>query len=186
MRKALHLCVCGSRQFFVRVLPTLCGWHIYCHPQTDCFVVSQLFSMARHAIFSKLESKPETLIHPNALPFASGNRYFLCPRAKHHGVGEAFVYGRKHLGRKHRTIPLPSKSRHKKNNKETWKNKIKNNSVPSSWSIYVRIHTHTHTQARAHTYIYIYVCVCVNVFVCVFVCVCVCSWPTVFHLSMFD
>ena len=22
--------------------------YIYCHPQTDCFVVSQLFSVARH------------------------------------------------------------------------------------------------------------------------------------------
>ena len=31
---------------------------IYCPPQTDCFVVSQLFSVARHARFPKLESKP--------------------------------------------------------------------------------------------------------------------------------
>ena len=32
--------------------------YIYCHPQTDCFVVSQLFSVARHLGRSKLGSKP--------------------------------------------------------------------------------------------------------------------------------
>ena len=34
--------------------------HIYTyrHPHTDCFVVSQVFSVARHASFSKLGSKP--------------------------------------------------------------------------------------------------------------------------------
>ena len=32
--------------------------YIYCLPQTDCFVVSQLFSVARQATFPKLGSKP--------------------------------------------------------------------------------------------------------------------------------
>ena len=36
-------------------------------------------------------------------------------------------YGRKRLGRRYGTIPLPFRSRRKKNNKESWKNKIKNN-----------------------------------------------------------
>ena len=36
---------------------------IYCHPQADCFVVSQLFSVARRARFSKLGLKPGWLIH---------------------------------------------------------------------------------------------------------------------------
>ena len=31
--------------------------NIYCHPQTDCFVVSQLFSVARHVGRLKLGSK---------------------------------------------------------------------------------------------------------------------------------
>ena len=31
---------------------------IYCHPQTDCFVVSQLFSVARHVGHFKLETRP--------------------------------------------------------------------------------------------------------------------------------
>ena len=31
---------------------------IYCHPQTDCFMVSQHFSVAREARFPKLGSKP--------------------------------------------------------------------------------------------------------------------------------
>ena len=36
--------------------------HINCHPQTDCFVVSQLFSVARHVGRLKLESKPVQLL----------------------------------------------------------------------------------------------------------------------------
>ena len=35
--------------------------HIYSHPQTDCFVVSQLFSVARHTGHLKLGSKPAQL-----------------------------------------------------------------------------------------------------------------------------
>ena len=38
--------------------PTGVGEHIYCHPQTECFLVSQLFSMARQDRFPKLGSKP--------------------------------------------------------------------------------------------------------------------------------
>ena len=32
--------------------------YIYCHPQTDCFVLSELFSVARPAGRSKPGSKP--------------------------------------------------------------------------------------------------------------------------------
>ena len=35
--------------------------YIYSHPQTDCFVLSELFSVARHAGHSKPESKPVQL-----------------------------------------------------------------------------------------------------------------------------
>ena len=35
--------------------------YVYCHPQTDCFVVSQLFSVARHVRRLKLGSKPAQL-----------------------------------------------------------------------------------------------------------------------------
>ena len=35
--------------------------YIYCHPQTDCFVLSELFSVARHAGRSKPGSKPVQL-----------------------------------------------------------------------------------------------------------------------------
>ena len=35
--------------------------YIYCHPQIDCFVVSQLFSVARHVRRLKLGSKPDQL-----------------------------------------------------------------------------------------------------------------------------
>ena len=36
--------------------------YIYCYPQRDCFIVSQLFSVARHARFSKLGSKSDWLL----------------------------------------------------------------------------------------------------------------------------
>ena len=36
-------------------------YFIYCHPQTDCFVLSELFSVARHAGRSKPGSKPVQL-----------------------------------------------------------------------------------------------------------------------------
>ena len=32
--------------------------YIYSHPQTDCFILSELFSVARHAGRSKPGSKP--------------------------------------------------------------------------------------------------------------------------------
>ena len=32
--------------------------YIYCHPQTDCFVLSELFNVARHVGRSKPGSKP--------------------------------------------------------------------------------------------------------------------------------
>ena len=35
--------------------------HLYCHPQTDCFVVSHLLSGARHVGRLKLGSKPAEL-----------------------------------------------------------------------------------------------------------------------------
>ena len=35
--------------------------YIYSHPQTDCFVLSELFSVARHAGRSKSGSKPVQL-----------------------------------------------------------------------------------------------------------------------------
>ena len=35
--------------------------YIYCHPQTDCFILSEIFSVARHAGRSKPGSKPVQL-----------------------------------------------------------------------------------------------------------------------------
>ena len=37
------------------------GVCVYCHPQTDSFVISQLFSVARHVGRLKLGSKPTEL-----------------------------------------------------------------------------------------------------------------------------
>ena len=46
-----YICVCGSESIHIYI-------YIYCHPQTDCFVVSQLFGVARHVGHWKLGSKP--------------------------------------------------------------------------------------------------------------------------------
>ena len=58
------VCVCG----WVGVYVCVCVFarerlyiYIYSHPQTDCFVVSQLFGVARHIRRLKLESKPTQL-----------------------------------------------------------------------------------------------------------------------------
>ena len=42
--------------FFTKVLNSV-GERIYCHQQTDCFVLSQLFNVARHVGRLKLGSK---------------------------------------------------------------------------------------------------------------------------------
>ena len=52
--------------------------YIYCHPQTDCLVASQLFSVARHARFPKLGSRPgwlkfQSKILPLSLKETSAN-----------------------------------------------------------------------------------------------------------------
>ena len=46
--------------------------YIYCHPETDCFVVSQLFSVARRVGRLKLGSKP-TQIQPTSVLRQLGN-----------------------------------------------------------------------------------------------------------------
>ena len=44
--------------------------YIHCHPPTDCFVVSQLFSVTRHVGRLKLGSKPTQLLpaRPTSIP----------------------------------------------------------------------------------------------------------------------
>ena len=54
--------------------------YIYCHPQTDCFSVSQLFSVARYIGRSKLGSKlAQLFVRLSILP--------LSQQANHGGVG---------------------------------------------------------------------------------------------------
>ena len=47
--------------------------YICSHPQTDCFVVSHHFSVARHARFSKLGSKPDWLKRQDSTTQSGGN-----------------------------------------------------------------------------------------------------------------
>ena len=62
MRRALHLHVYSSQQSFSWVLNQLGESCVYCHPQTDHFIVWQLFSVARHMRCFKLGSKPSWLM----------------------------------------------------------------------------------------------------------------------------
>ena len=60
--------------------------YIYCHPQTDCFVVSQLFSVVCHVGRSELGSKPTQLyvrlsirpLGPQGYHVGLGNYKVLC------------------------------------------------------------------------------------------------------------
>ena len=52
-----ELCIMRAAAF-TRVLKPYGGAYIYCHPQIDCFVISQLFSVARHVGRLKLGLKP--------------------------------------------------------------------------------------------------------------------------------
>ena len=47
----MYVCVCVCIYIYIYI----------CHPQTDCFVVSQLFSVARHVGCLKLGPKPTQL-----------------------------------------------------------------------------------------------------------------------------
>ena len=71
--------------------------------------------------------------------------------------------GRKRLGRRYGTIPLLSRSRHKKNNWESWKNKIKNNKQcpivfnKSCLNRYINFFKYIYLILYIYIYIYIYV-----------------------------
>ena len=53
----IQICVHGERNIIYIYIYI----YIYSHPQTDCFVLSELFSVARHAGSSKPGSKPVQL-----------------------------------------------------------------------------------------------------------------------------
>ena len=60
IRRALHD-ASGSHKFFQQSAQPPVGEHIYYHPQTDCFIVSQFFNVARHVGHLKLGSKSTQL-----------------------------------------------------------------------------------------------------------------------------
>ena len=60
--KSAMIAYFSEKTFFFAILFTYSmNIYIYCHPQTDCFVVSQFFSVDRHARFSMLGLKPDWL-----------------------------------------------------------------------------------------------------------------------------
>ena len=67
---------------FARVLNPHGGAYVYCHPQTDCFILSELFSVARHAGHSKPGSKPDLSFkcifhHPQTVLFYQNSSVWL-------------------------------------------------------------------------------------------------------------
>ena len=56
-----HLSVFDNHYKFTYIYMYTYNIYIYSHPQTDCFVLSELFSVARHAGGSLPESKPVQL-----------------------------------------------------------------------------------------------------------------------------
>ena len=59
MRRTLHLCICGGT--YIHLFTFMHTGGTYCHPKTDCFVVSQLSSVAKHTKCFKLGLKPNWL-----------------------------------------------------------------------------------------------------------------------------
>ena len=62
----IHICVCVYIYIYIYIYAHLCVYiyiyiYIYSHPQIDCFILSELFSVARHAGRSKPGSKPVQL-----------------------------------------------------------------------------------------------------------------------------
>ena len=51
--------------------------YIHCHPQTDCFILSELFSVARHVGHSKPGSKPIQLYIRQSLRLLSQQVYHI-------------------------------------------------------------------------------------------------------------
>ena len=56
-----HLTEIDSQKFLLGISNYPIYIYIYCHPQKDCFVVLQLFSVVRHVGCLKLGSKPTQL-----------------------------------------------------------------------------------------------------------------------------
>ena len=66
----VSVCVCVCVYIYIYIYICVCVYvsvcvyiyiYIYSHPQTDCFILSELFSVARHAGRSKAGSKPVQL-----------------------------------------------------------------------------------------------------------------------------
>ena len=74
VRRALHY-ASGSRKFLHQSTQPPVGGLIYCHPQTDFFIVSQLFGVASHAGRLKLGSKPGQFT-VDLLSYSAANKYW--------------------------------------------------------------------------------------------------------------
>ena len=140
------------------------GWiYIHCHPQIDCFVLSELFSEARHAGRSKPGSKPvqiyvRLIFRPlghKADHVGSGNfKVFILATAA------SFVYISYTIG--YQSAQFFQRALHYASGGRQFLRQI----TQPPWG---------------SVYIYIYVCVCVCMCVCVCVYVCLLSSPHRHH-----
>ena len=67
--------------------------YIYCHRQTDCFVISQLFNVARHVGCLKLGSKPAQLyVRLGIMPLSQRTNHVSSGMIKHYVVAFVCLY----------------------------------------------------------------------------------------------
>ena len=75
---------------YEKILETYRMHLVYCNPQTDCFVASQLFSVARHVGRLKLESKPAQLyIRLSIIPLSKQANHVTSGLIRHYVVAFA-------------------------------------------------------------------------------------------------
>ena len=137
----VYICMCACVCMCVYIYI-----YIYSHPQTDCFVLSELFSVVRHAGRSKPESKPVQLYDRLRLQTTR-------PQADYvgNGIFRYFIFSKQQqqpLFTFFHTLPATRE-------------------LNSFEELCIYIYMYNKFLATLKEYMYIYMCVCV--------CVCVCT-----------
>ena len=115
---------------------------VYCYLQTDCFVESKFFSMARHVERLKSGSKPDQLyVRLNIRPLGSSQR----PKTVSVIILLQNIWGISYMWVL-----------------DVWR-LLHLFFLRRDITKFTHTHTHTHAHTHTHIYIYIYICVCVCV-----------------------
>ena len=129
--------------------------YIYSHPQTDCFILSELFSVVKHVGRSKLGSKPIQL-------YVRLNPRQLGQQAYHGWLGKLLRYLYSNSSSRLFTFvyPIGYQSaqffRRALHYASGGRKSLYESAQPPWGSVYIVIHTHKHTHTHTHIYIYMY------------------------------